>query len=535
MKFNFISWKKLFLYLPIAMITYILTFIVKLADADLWARLAVGSFFFKTGTILRHDIFAYTPTKNLWIDHEWGAGVIFYSLIHYFGDLGLFALKFSLIFAIFLLLIQIVRLNDRKETVINPTMLILLAVSIFPSVVTSVRSQLFTYTFFVLWIYILERIKRNENRLIWILPVTMLIWANVHGGFLTGIGLILVYTLGESLNKKNPVRYIAALALTLPVTLINPYGVKFWNYMIEAVSMQRPHIFEWQHFTPAGPIINFFGINLHMFFGFEIIAILTLFTAIKLLINRTKIDWTKVILVVITLYLGLTHQRHIVFFVLTAFSFLYSQYISLFKVAGKIINQEARDKILNIAVKTNNFIAIFLIIFFIITTHLFSTKLYASPDFYPVGSLEFIKQNNLSGNLSIPYRWGSYALWKLYPQCLVSIDGRYEEVYQGDLFDMAADFSGSPDTNWGLYKKYQSNAVNWKQFIDKYHTDIIILPKSPLTQEKIEKLKKWKVVYFDYISMVLLPKKNAGKLFLSPDYSNPIYWNENFAKNIDLD
>ena len=49
----------------------------RVVDGDLWARLAVGAEFFKNHTVWRHDVFAFTPTLPQWIDHEWGAGVIF--------------------------------------------------------------------------------------------------------------------------------------------------------------------------------------------------------------------------------------------------------------------------------------------------------------------------------------------------------------------------------------------------------------------------------------------------------------------------
>ena len=35
--------------------------------------------------------------------------------------------------------------------------------------------------------------------------------------------------------------------------------------------------------------------------------------------------------------------------------------------------------------------------------------------------------NKLKGNLASTFNWGSLLLWELYPQNLISIDGRYEE------------------------------------------------------------------------------------------------------------
>jgi len=82
-------------------------------DLDLWARLSVGSIFWQTGHVLTHDIFSYLPHKLLFIDHEWGSGVIFYTIVKYFGDMGLFWLKFALIFSIFYLISKTIRLNKQ--------------------------------------------------------------------------------------------------------------------------------------------------------------------------------------------------------------------------------------------------------------------------------------------------------------------------------------------------------------------------------------------------------------------------------------
>src|SRR3989339_2291474 len=93
--------KKYTFLITIILLVQITVLAYNSADWDLWARLAVGKIFFQTGSVLQHDIFAYTPTKDIWIDHEWGSGVIFYFLSQHLGDYGLLMLKFLLTFFIF--------------------------------------------------------------------------------------------------------------------------------------------------------------------------------------------------------------------------------------------------------------------------------------------------------------------------------------------------------------------------------------------------------------------------------------------------
>ena len=67
-----------------------------ITDGDLWGKLAIGAPVWEKGRLLRHDIFAFTPTLPEYIDHEWGAGFVFYGLLKIFGPPALMGLKIAL-------------------------------------------------------------------------------------------------------------------------------------------------------------------------------------------------------------------------------------------------------------------------------------------------------------------------------------------------------------------------------------------------------------------------------------------------------
>src|ERR1700722_6656058 len=69
-----------------------------LADGDLWAKLALGAHVLILGSVLPHDVFAFTPVLPEYIDHEWGAGVIFNACLKWFGPASLMGLKSLLAF-----------------------------------------------------------------------------------------------------------------------------------------------------------------------------------------------------------------------------------------------------------------------------------------------------------------------------------------------------------------------------------------------------------------------------------------------------
>ncbi len=514
--------KKGIFYISITVIVYVLTFSENVPDYDLWARLAVGSIFFQTGHILNHDIFSYLPTKYLWIDHEWGSGVVFYFFVKYMGEFGIFALKALILFAIFILIIKTTDLQkDNDHHSAGVFYFIFLGFSLLPGIAGLIRCQMFSYLFFTLWVYALERIRRGENKYIWIFPATMLFWVNMHGGFLTGIGLIIIYALGELLNRKNSLKYFWILALIIPVTLINPYGFKLWNYIIEASFMPRPFIPEWYPINLSGPVHIFEGIKIHILAGFMIFALLTLIAGARMLMQKEKSDWTRILMIIILLYASVTHQRHAEFFVLAVSGLFYHQYVDLFNPVRKYIkNHLTGNTYKKWSAIRYSFGYVLLAAIFIYSMPILSYNIVVDSFVYPVGSLEFIKQNGISGNLATTYGWGSYAFWKLYPQCRVLIDGRYEEVYPNDVYYLAMQFS--------------EHIEDWKAALRNYHTDVLVLPKRKYSRTDISTLKDWTPVYQDRISVVLLPKDRINYFYLYPDYRNPIFSSEDFSKKINI-
>ena len=72
-------------------------------DPDYWARLLQGNAFWDFGSIMKMDPYSYTQT-HLWLDHEWGASVVFSFIQNNFGFTGILISKILLVFSIFFLI-----------------------------------------------------------------------------------------------------------------------------------------------------------------------------------------------------------------------------------------------------------------------------------------------------------------------------------------------------------------------------------------------------------------------------------------------
>ena len=128
-------------------------------------------------------VFAYTPVKALWVDHEWGLGVVFYAISHYFGDVGIIILKIFLLLMIFFCVFSTNQLRSNDSDKYRLGYYFLFFGAILPTFDNTIRSQCFTYFFFAMWLYMLDLVKKGDNKLIWIFPLSMLFWANMTWRF----------------------------------------------------------------------------------------------------------------------------------------------------------------------------------------------------------------------------------------------------------------------------------------------------------------------------------------------------------------
>lgn len=514
--------KKSLFYISIFIFSWIYAVFFNNIDWDFWARLAVGKIFFQTGSVLQHDIFSYTPTKPLLIDHEWGSGVVFYFLTSHFGDIGILLFKIISIFLILFIISKINELrNTRSDEHLNLFFYYLVLLGMFYCISGTVRCQMFTFMFFTLWIYILERIRHGENRLLWTIPATALIWANLHGGFISGLGLLVIYGIGEFLNKKPFTKYFLIMIPSALITIINPYGVKYWEYLIQAATMPRSTISEW---LPT----NIFPLN--KWKGFKLFALTSTIAGIAGLIRKkiryNELDKVKYLLLGITFYLAMAHNKHQALFAISAASFLYHDFYSIFDSIKNLFISgfgEKAEKVLNAAAKSKNIIS-FVFIIFIGCVLIFSTpfRMIVNPLRFPVGSVEFIKKNHLSGNILSLFHWGSYIAWNLYPNSLIAEDGRYEEIYPEYLHMSVYNFN------------YKINE-RWNSFLNQYHTDIIIMDKS--NNRSFNAMlynKKWKMIYNDFVSAVFVPSSRVRKSYILPKITSKDIINNKYNSDIDF-
>ncbi|MBM4294213.1 MAG: hypothetical protein FJ126_04825 [Deltaproteobacteria bacterium] len=448
------------------------------ADPDLWGYMAFGRLFWEEKQFPYHDVFAYVPTLAPWVYHEWLTGVVFYPVYQACGPAGLQLLKyvFGLGAAAFIFLTAL-----RRGAHFWSAALVLWMTQLFANIGYSpVRAQVFTYFFFALSVYLLEQARLGGGfRRLWLLAFLQPFWCNLHGGFVAGLGLIGIYGLGEALSRRRSLPYFLTLGAAVLATLANPYGLEYWTYIIRAVSMPRPEITEWASLA-AGFQRGIVSYPEVLYF--------TVITAFVILLGW----WAKwrelspLLALAVTLYLGLKHIRHQVFFLLLTAAYL----PKLFTEYGQALKfslgwKQLGGKIPAIGAAILG--ATLFIQFLGKSPWKLEVPSYSQPSsplvHYPLGAMDYIRTQRLEGKLLLEFKWGEYAMWTLYPRCRVALDGRYETVYPDEICREYFDF---------IYARGE-----WRRFLERYPPDLVLLnPQSPAYPRFLTE-PGWRLAYRD--------------------------------------
>lgn len=482
-------------------------------DLDLWARLIAGMGVMQTGHVLKYDFLSYTPT-HIWYDHEWGSGVVFYLTQHLFGAAGILFLQTILVFLIFFTISKIIKLRGVTTTTTPYNFLFYYYGYISISYIADmpVRCQLFSFLFFTIFLYILELARNGKQKYLWYLPLIMIIWNNLHGGSVAGIGLIVLYIVGEFLNTKSVKNYILTLLATLAVLPINPWGFEYLGFLFNANTMDRSYILEWWGLFSSDITIS------KLTFKFKLYTLILLLTeAIFLIMNfklkKIKPDATKFLVVLTSLIFSILHVKLIPFAVILMMCFLYDDFYTVF-------NTLTKNFFNRIAMAKDAIVYVIIIIFAISAIKINGFGPYLNVFRFPLRAVEFVKINNLKGNILQDFSNGSYVSYKLYPNNKIFMDGRYEEVYAPALLK--------------LYNDFCTASPNWDELLKLYPPDIMILEKKYLVFKKLKADKNWKEIFEDGATGVFVKTQNAKNHYNQPSKDINYYRKMLFNTSIDL-
>ncbi|CCY62714.1 putative uncharacterized protein [Clostridium sp. CAG:967] len=494
-------------YITLFLLILAFTITADYFDYDLWARLIAGMGVIDGGHVLKADFLSYTPVHTWW-DHEWGSGVIFYFFLKYFGPYSLLLLQSVLFFGIFFIASKIIKLRSEISPY-NILFYFFAVMAVMHNFNSPVRCHMFSFLLFTLYIYIFELARKGKNKPLFLIPIITILWNNIHGGVVAGLGLTGMYALGEFLNNKPFKKYLITLVISALTLFINPWGYEYIKFLLMANTMERTHIVEWWGLFSKFHLFKQIPFKVFML-GSAAVEFICIFKSIKLEGIKQwykNADKVKYIVLLSTLYLALSHVKLLPFFAIASVCFVYEDFYKLIK---NINLPHWKDKA----------VYILLIAVSLFTLSAKEISLPAGLKHYPVKEVEFVKINNLKGKILVNFGLGSYVSYKLYPDNLIFMDGRYEEVYYDYMVPMLKEFCLA--------------YPHWKEILQYFPPDIIIIENYYPVYNVLKESSDWHLVYTGGIFGVFVPKNKSTQKFKMPTDDINYYKNTLFNTGINF-
>ena len=483
-----------------------------LDDGDTGYHIKAGEFIIENHFVPKVDIFSFHTPAIPWIAHEWLSEVLMGWVHIYFGLNGVVILFSFTIASLFYLLFRFIKKNN-GNIIISALLVILSALTSYFHWLA--RPHIFSLLLSLIWYFILEEYQYRNRRIIYYLPFLMVLWVNVHGGFIFGLLMIGVYFLGNLIEmsfsgeenrnnaKKKGKRYILVGLLCLGAAFINPNGYRILVFPFALVFEKSLVNYSNEFLSP-----NFH----HIFFVF--FAIYLLFTIGIFMISKKMLRPTEIILVMLLTYMSLYSCRNIALFSIIIAPILSRQieYLLEGKDGNILIHIKNKAKRYNELDRYANGILwpLMGVILVIAATKfgMFNFR-FEEKMRKPVKAVEFLRKEPIKGNMFNADEFGDYIIYSAYPQYKVFIDGRIDIYNPKILSD---------------YQRISNFENGWENVIEKYQIKWIIYDKdSPLSRYLLER-KDWRLIYSDEVTNIFVRNIEEFKSLIEKYNSDPLIY-----------
>jgi len=478
-----------------------------LGDAGIGWHIRTGQQILHSRSIPRLDSFSSVMQGKPWFAWEWLYDVVvglLESVSRLNGPVWFTAIVIATVFAwVFRIVVS------RGADILAALILCLLAMSA-STIHFLVRPHVLSWLFTVVWLWILDSTEQGSfgsrdlrDRKLWFLPLVMLVWVNVHGGFLLGFALLSIYWFGalwtwwrtnasrleESLQKiaaRKRTRDLTWIGVASAFTsLLNPYGWKLHQHIYGYLSNRflMDHIDEFQ--SP-----NFHGTAQRCF------LVLLLLVVGVLMARGRKLRVSQALTILLAVYAGLYASRNIpvASILLTMIAAPLFPGISHFRgVAGRMMKVESELK--------GHLWPLFAVV---LTGVLLANdgrvgskqlvNAHFDPNRMPAEAVSFLRDRNAKGAILSPDYWGGYLIYQLYPQNDVVIDDRHDLYGEGFLRS---------------YLTLMHVEPGWENFL-KSHRDCVLLPRNSALAAILGKTPEWRAVYSDNVAIVFMPAEQKA-------------------------
>ena len=462
-----------------------------LGDCDTGYHIRAGEYIINTFSVPKHDIFSFLSPPLPWTAHEWLSEVVMAVVHSAFGLTGV-VIFFSLIIAlVYYLLFKIIRTNSSNIILASFIVLIVLTAS---QIHWLARPHVFSLLLMVIWYYLLDTYHYHNKNYLYFLPPLMLLWVNLHGGFLAGFILLGIYLSGNIVKSiisqgsegdiyKKKARMLGLTTVAcLFVSLINPYSYHILLFPFKLVSNK----------FIMDNIAEFLSPNFHTFiakaFEFVFLFMFTIFA-----ISRVRLNIIEVAMVLLFTHMSLSSARYIPLFCIIVAPILMRKTQQLLKSNdGKIagfINKRSIS-ISETDASTKGYVWPVITIALVIVLAASGKIDYKfNAETEPVAAVEFLKKENIQGNMFDNDEFGDYIIYVAWPKYKVFFDGR-SDMYGVEILKE--------------YIKVATVKPGWDEVLKKYNIDWIIYNAKTSLSVLLMERDDWKLIYADKVANIFV-------------------------------
>ncbi len=456
---------RLWAFLAIALPT-LAAVIAGMSSVDLTYQLRAGAQIVSTGTIPSVDTWTYTAAGQPWFDQQWGAQVVLDAAYRVAGWTGLVLLRAGLVAIIFGCLFEIAR---RAGLGLRRAAWLTLAAFIVSAPALGLRPQLLGMALFAATLLLVADRRTAPGRL-WLVPVLVALWANVHGSFFLGPLVLLLAWIEDVHDKDAGARRTGLVAIVSVVAAcLTPFGPTVWAYAVGLSTNSRVTalITEWQ---PTS-LHDVGGI---LFFG-SALAVATLIAR-----GGRVVPWPTLLWLAVFLGIGVYAVRGIAWWSLAAVPIV----AAMLPPEPEPTGASARDT--KIGRRLNAVVALVVVVAGVAllpvwrpTDPATGTPAGLVTDAPPAITAALRAQAKPGDRVFDPQSWGSWFEFAL-PDLPVAIDSRIEVF---------------PPSVWADYGTVLAGADGWQAVLDRWGVTFVVI--EPGRPEFVERLVRagWHVSF----------------------------------------
>jgi len=388
----------------------VLSFMSPIRDYDFWWHLETGKWIWQHKGLPSEDPFSYTNSKSpslrtkTILQSYWLSELLLYGVYASGGYTGVILFRAVMFLLVLIIIARYLQIKKIDELLILTLTLLVL---IFLKEFINTRAKLFSYVFSVLVFALAEHYRENRKvSTVLALSVVLLLWANMHRGYILAIVILFSYALGEWIGyvrSRNFIKPAIALSLLPFVCLINPlglYSIKQFLYFYG--SGLHKESFEFQ-----SPLVVF---N-HLGAGWLVYLLFLVGVIFFILFRYQQLPLAHKLIVVLLAVSSLVSLRFGIYFVT----------ISAMVIAPLL--QPVLTKKIKYIFGTVT-VALGLIVVLTLPDIGYSLKYGYDRTVFPEKAVQFIKENHLPKPMLNDVVWGGYMIHTLYPEYKVFVDTR---------------------------------------------------------------------------------------------------------------